>query len=49
MKYLEINAEVESALIQVMDAALKSGGMNLLQHIDKIRNSIQFKPEVKEE
>ena len=44
MKFLEISQEIEQSLVHVFDAALKASGMSLLQHIDKIRNSIQFRP-----
>jgi hypothetical protein len=39
-KILEITEEVEKHLIAVFDAALKSGGMNLLPSIDRIRSLI---------
>ena len=43
MKLLDITPEIEQALVQVFDAALKAGGMSLLSHIDKVRNAIEVK------
>jgi|HubBroStandDraft_6_1064221.scaffolds.fasta_scaffold1854850_2 hypothetical protein len=42
MKFMEISAEVEQALVAVLDIALKSGGMSVLAHIDKVRNAIKM-------
>jgi hypothetical protein len=43
MKLLYITPEIEQAMVQIMDAALKSGGMSVINSIDKIRNAIQSK------
>lgn len=40
-KFLQVEGEVEKALVAVFDAALKSGGWSLIQAIDLVRNAIK--------
>jgi hypothetical protein len=60
MKFLNISSEIEQAMIQIFDAALKFAGISILYNIDLVRNAIQTKeenrkivpissPEIKEE
>jgi hypothetical protein len=45
MKLLEITQELEQAMVQIFDTALKAGGMALLVQIDKVRNAIKVTEE----
>lgn len=45
MKFLEISNDIEQALIQIFDSALKSGGMSILPYVDKVRIAIQVNHE----
>ena len=40
MKFLEITQEIEQSLVVIFDKALKSEGIGMLPHIDKVRNAI---------
>jgi hypothetical protein len=45
MKTLNIDTKIEQAIVQVIDAALKAAGMQILSAVDLIRTSIVEKAE----
>jgi len=50
MKYIELTTEVDKALVQIVDAALKTGGFSLVPHVNLVLNAVKTKDEeIKEE
>lgn len=41
MKIIEIQGEIEKSLYSVLDAALKSGGMQTIQAVNLVLNSVK--------
>ena len=48
MKVLDLTPQLDAALGQIMDAALKSGGLTLIQQIRVIQDAVMAAPEKQE-